>query len=350
MSVTETELKKQVGAGSFKNLYFFYGEESYLTSHYANLVSNKALGNDTLTEFNMHKLDGQTCSVVEIIEAAEALPVMAERKCVLVRDFDIAKLNKEDFNQLIRLVENMPESCVLIFWTVTVEVDVKKNDKWRAFTKAVDKMGVALYFSRKKDDEIVRLLESGASRRGCKLTLSNAKLMLRHCGNDMHILMGELDKLCALADGGEITREMIESCGTVDLEASVFELSKALLKGSYERAYHILGTLFAKREEPIVILAVLSSAYADLYRAKVALASGVRAETLADDFDYRRKEFRLKNAARDCARIPISVLRQSLEVLAEADRRIKSTGMDNRVVLEQTAARLIILLRQGENA
>ncbi|HCA30289.1 MAG TPA: DNA polymerase III subunit delta, partial [Ruminococcaceae bacterium] len=75
----------------------------------------------------------------------------------------------------------------------------------------------------------------------------------------------------------------------------------------------------------------------------------VRAETLADDFPYRGREFRLRNAARDCERIPLPVLRKSLEVLADADRTLKSSRADKRTVLEQTAAKLIILSRKGSS-
>ena len=66
------------------------------------------------------------------------------------------------------------------------------------------------------------------------------------------------------------------------------------------------------------------------------------------DFAYRGKEFRLRNAARDCARLSVSMLRECLEVLAEADTRLKSSRADKRVVLEETAAVLIVLSRGGE--
>ena len=347
MPVNENDLKKQIKNGELANIYFLYGEESYLTAHYADQIASKAVGDHPLAEFNYQKFDGQSCTAGEIEEAAEALPVMADRKCVVVRDFDVAAAGAAVQEQLNALISDAPKSCVLIFWLDAVEADVKKNAKWKAFVAAVDRAGVSVRFPRKTESEIVRLLCSGAERRGCSLNADNARFMLRRCGNDLNLLLGELDKLCALADGGEVTRGFIEKLGTENLEASVFDLSKALLQGSYSRAYDILGGLFARREEPVSVLAVLSNAYADLYRAKVALSSGVRAEALADDFAYRGKEFRLRNAARDCARIPLPVLRECLEALAEADRLLKSSRTDKRVVLEQTAARLILLSRQG---
>lgn len=349
MLLNENELKKQLKEEALARVYFLYGEESYLTSHYAAQIADKAVGDSALAEFNYQKFDGQSCSIEDIEDAAEALPVMAERKCVSVRDYDVTAGGASAQERLLSLVQEAPDSCVMIFWLDGVAADVKKNSKWKAFAAAVDKVGVTAAFPRKTEADITRLLCSGATRRGCSLKPDNARLMIERCGNDLSLLLGELDKLCALADGGEVTRGQIEALGTQNLEASVFDLSKALLQGSYTNAYTIIHKLFSMKEDPVSVLAVLSNAYADLYRAKVALSDGVRAETLADDFGYRGKEFRLRNAARDCARIPLTVLRDSLEALASADKQLKSSRTDKRVVLEETAARLILLLKQGSH-
>lgn len=347
MQITENELKKQLKAGELARVYFLYGEESYLTAHYASQIAAKAAGDSALAEFNLQKFDGQSCTAEEIEDAAEALPVMADRKCVTVRDFDIAAGGASAQEKLLALVKDPPEGCVLIFWLDAVEADVKKNAKWKAFLAAVDKSGAAVSFPRKTAGDIVKLLCSGAVRRDCSLSPDNARRMIERCGGDLNLLLGELDKLSAYADGREITREDIETLGVQNLEASVFDLSKALLQGSYTKAYQIIHRLFVMREEPVAILAVLSNAYADLYRAKVARAAGEQAESLTAVFAYRGKEFRLRNAARDSASIPLPVLRESLETLAAADRMLKSSRTDKRVMLEQTAAKLILLSRTG---
>lgn len=345
MPLSEAKLKKQLKSGELARVYFFYGEESYLTSYYAGQIASKVTGDDSLAGFNHQRLDGQTCTVGEIEETVEALPVMAERKCVEVRDFDVASAGADALERLHALIADSPKSSVVVFWLDSVSADTKKNSKWKAFAAAVDKAGVSVHFPRKTEGDIVRLLCGGAQRRGCALSADNARLMVRRCGNDLNLLLGELDKLSALADRGEIKKEHIEGIGTQNLEASVFDLSKALIQGSYSKAYDIIAGLFSQREDPVSILAVLSSAYADLYRAKVAMSAGVRAETLADDFAYRGREFRLRNAARDCGRMSLPVLRDSLEILSEADRLLKSTRSDKRTVLEQTAAKLILLSR-----
>lgn len=58
------------------------------------------------------------------------------------------------------------------------------------------------------------------------------------------------------------------------METTVFLLSNALVRGDYSKAYALLDLLMAQREEPYTILAVLSSAYIDMYRVRAAIEAG----------------------------------------------------------------------------
>lgn len=345
MAVTEAALRRHLQEEALRPVYFLYGEEPYLTVHYADKLAARAVGDDPMGEFNLQTFDGQNTPLETIEEAAVQLPVMAERKCVRVQDLDVAKLSAGESERLLSLLSDPPDSCVLVFWQSSVEADVKKNAKWKKFAAAAEKAGIAACFPRKTPGELQKLLCAGASRRGCVLSPDTAKFLVERCGDDLYRLMNELDKLCALAGGGEITVREVEQMTAPQLEASVFDLSKAILQGSHARAYEILRRLAAEREEPVMVLGVLGAAYADLYRAKVAQLGRARADTLAASFAYRGREFRLRNAARDCERLSIGALRQSLEVLARADRQLKSSSSDKWAVLEQTACRLIACIR-----
>ena len=119
-------------------------------------------------------------------------------------------------------------------------------------------------FPRKSDDEIVKLLCAGAGRRGCLMKPDVARRLLEQCGNDLNLLLNELDKLCAVAGNSEITTVILDQVAIKNLNAQAYELSNAILQQHYEKAYLILHRLFACRAEPLVILGALSSAYADL--------------------------------------------------------------------------------------
>lgn len=345
MVLSEQQLKGHLKSEEPARVYVLYGEEPYLTAHYADQIKRLVVGKDVLAQFNLREFDGQECSFDQIEEAAEALPLMTDKKCVTVQNCDVT--TAAVFDRAMALVSDPPEDTVLIFWMTNLFGEGKRPARFKQFLEAAAKTGICVEFPRKSGDEIVRLLCNGAGRRGCLFKPETARRLIEQCGNDLNLLLNELDKLCAVAGNGEITVAILEQVATKNLMAQAYELSNAILQQHYEKAYHILHRLFSGKSDPILVLAALSSSYADLYRAKVAAAGGVQAQSLVEEFDYKGKAFRLKYAARDCSRLSLDSLRESLDILAQADRRLKSTAVDKKTVLEETAAKLIVTAKLG---
>ncbi|MBQ8683837.1 MAG: DNA polymerase III subunit delta [Clostridia bacterium] len=340
--MTETQLKDCIKTGTCP-LYLLYGEESYLTEQYAKKIADATV-EPGMDAFNLQKFDGQALTFNQLEEAVEALPLMADRKCVLVRDMDIAG---PEADRLLELISHLPDSCVLVFWQMTVQPNRSKN-AWKAFMAKAEEVGAVVNFEKKTPADAAKLLVAGAKRRGCIFDPRDALYLVEQAGNDLNLLLHELDKLCALATDGVITRQSIDAAAVKNLETKVYDLSKAILRRDTATALTMLHQLAVAREEPVSILAVLSGAYADLYRAKVATTAGLPVEKLSADFKvYKGKEWRLRNAARDVSRLSMAVLRDSLDILAGADAALKSTHSDARTLLEQTVVQLIHRVREG---
>ena len=342
MAMTEAQLKDIIKNGS-AHLYVLYGAETYLTEQYARRIA-AATVEEGFDAFNLQQFDGQEISLPQLEEAVEALPLMSDRKCVVVRDYDVSG----DADGVVKLLENLPDSCVLVFRYISLQPDNRKN-AWKAFLQTADKAGVVMNFARKDVTEAAKMLAGGAKRRGCRLDVADARYLVEQVGNDLHLLLGELEKLCALVgEGGEITRRHIDTACSKNLEAKVFDLSKTILRLRTDQAYDLLYQLRVQREEPVAVLGVMSTAFADLYRAKVASAGGESPESLTAAFkSYKGKEFRLRNAGRDAARIGIAALRECLEILAHTDTALKMGRGDGWTLLEQTVAQLCTRLREG---
>ena len=58
------------------------------------------------------------------------------------------------------------------------------------------------------------------------------------------------------------------------LEAQVFDLTRAVARGDYDRASELLGSLLKLQEEPVMLLALLGKELRRLYTARVALDTG----------------------------------------------------------------------------
>lgn len=339
--ITEAELKKQIEKSSFSRLYLLHGEEKYLIDFYAKKLTAKA-GGKVFPDFNLQQFD-DTASIDEIASAVEALPFMAEYKCVAVSDLNVESLRVQEAAKLEELVKNIPDSTVLVIYLPSIEIDYKANKKWKKFIGLANEAGITVQIKKRSNPDLEKALCSAATKRGCELSRQNAGRIIRYCGNSMQTLFNELEKLCAYVKEGEITAQTIDQLVVKNLEARVYDLSKAIVSGDYDRAYKVLDLLFQQNEEPVSVLAVLSSAYVDMYRVRISVQGGCGVTEPAKYFDYARKEFRLTNAERDAARLTTSMLRQSLQALLDADTALKSARGDRRIVMEKLIAELLLI-------
>ncbi len=348
--INETKLHEQISKNQLCSLYFLYGDEKFLLKRDVLRLTKKFVAAD-FPEFNYNTFP-HTVSVDEIADAVVALPFMAERKCVTVSDFNIDACGTSELNKLQELIENVPDTTVLVFFLPTLEIDEKKSAKWRNFIKRVDATGCTVHYTRRSEGDLEKFLCREAEKKGCTLSRPLANRIIRYTGSDLNALINELQKLCAFAGGGEITAEQVENIVTKNMETTVFLLSNALVRGDYSKAYGLLDLLINQGEKPITILSVLSGAYIDMYRVRAAIQSGKTAQAPADYGDYKGREFRLKYAQRDMRDLSLEVLRESLGLLLSCDLSLKlSTGdtMD-RIVLEKLFSQLLMAAHRGHVA
>lgn len=341
--LTEAELKKELRAETPQRLYYLYGNEKYLVKHYYDKLSEK-LGGKHPSDFSYHVF--QTLDQIDqIAVAANVVPFMGGRVFVGIADADASKLSDGQFEKLMQLFEEIPESTTVVIAQLTINPDMVKS-KNKKMLAALTKLGVCTELGKMGDMALQKQLVSWALKRGAALNPVDAGRIVSYCGTDLQNLKNELDKLCAYTDNGEITREAIELVVVKNFEARVFDLSKFVVAGDCDSAYKQLDQLFYQREEPISILAVLSLAYVDMYRVRAAIESGQRAQDVAEYYDYKRKEFRLSNAERSAKKLPTQALRESLGILTETDEMMKSTPRDNALLLQELIAKLLMISKK----
>ncbi len=213
-----------------------------------------------------------------------------------------------------------------------------------ALIKACDKAGCVMELGTRRNADMLRFLRDRAQKNGCELSGENASYILERCADDMQLLSCEMDKLCAYVGGGTIAREDIDTVVTTVLQAKIYDLSKMILRGNFSKAMELVDQLAYMREPAAKVLAVLSGAFVDLYRGYAARQAGVSSSQAAIDFGFpKNREFVIRNAMSDSGDYTAPQLGQMLAQLAGADFKLKSTGGDDRVILEQTIAKLFLL-------
>ena len=326
-------------------VYLLYGKERFLLEQALDSLIAQIVP-PAARAWAFQKFDGAALDAAALKISCDALPMLAERKCVLLTDPNLEKMAKADFDVIRELIDNPNPTTVLILSFTGLDLN-PKTARTKGLLSAIAKVGAVVEFAAKTQSELARIVRTQAEKSGVTISQANIVYLISRCGDGLEVLLKELSKLLSYRTEGEITRQDIDLLTVQSLEASAFDLSRAMLRNDFNRAFSLLQELFAMRVEPLAILGALNTSFVDLYRAKTALLAEKKERDLVELFGYRGREFRVRNALRDAPRYSIKVLRGCVLALAEADEQIKATRADGRMVLEQTTAKILWLVNGG---
>lgn len=329
----EEDLNKSIRSESFYPVYLLYGSETYQIRKALQLLLKKAAPK-TFAEFNLQKFDGETTSFNDLETAYEALPMMAERKCIVVKNWNFDKLAKNDLEKLVNLLENPNPSSIFIMYFTNQNADLKKNAKSKKICDIIGKIGAMTEFAQKDKASLRKILSDRCAKAGSKLPSAVCDKLIDWCGQDLSILMNETDKLISYAGNREITKQDVQGLCTQSIQGTAFDLSNAILQNNYQKAFSILDRLFSLRTEPLMILGALNMSFIDLYRLKAAQSMNLTADQVIHDFRYKSR-YRMTKLYQSVSLFSMEQIRNCIESLVKADMLLKSSRLDNRIILEQ---------------
>ncbi len=345
----EKQFAAHIKEKAFDGVYLLYGSENYLIELYRDKIA-AGVGGGNFADFNLQTFSGKTgLDIDALADAVEAIPLMAGQKCVIVDDLDPDKLSAGDMAKLTQLLEDPSDTTVLVFTVRTSAFDVRKNGKAKKLQTLVNqkgKRGHVVELGHRETGDMVRFIRAMANRGGCDIPPDLCRALMERCGVDMLTLKSEIEKICAYAGGeGNITAAHIQAVTQPQVDAGIFDLSKAVMQKDHAKAMAIISDLIFLRNTPISILSALSFAFVDIYRAKIATARRIPESAAIQRFGYYGRDYRYKAALRQSAGFQVPYLRKALRLLAESDTTFKSARSDERALLETTVTKLFLMNR-----
>ncbi len=342
-TINEAEFRKILNGSDFGTLYYICGTEKMLVAHNTKKLIEKVAGKEP-SDFNYHTFSNDF-DVDEFAAALQVVPFVSEYNVVVLKDLDFSDFSSADGDKIIELISSVSGDTVVIL-TFPTKLDEKAGAKDKKLKTLSNKKGTVVELNKLTGAALQKKLVSWASKRNTVLNSDAAAHIVEYSGTDLNALKNELEKLCAyVGDGGEITVRDVEKLVTKNLESSIFDLSKAVINHDSTTAFRVLDRLIYQREEPLSILGVLSAAYVDMYRARIAVKCGSRSTDLAKWFSYK-SEYRLKHAESDSRKTSTAVLRKSINAIAQTDVSLKSTRADDRVQLELLIVKLLMIANE----
>lgn len=265
------KLKQDLAEGDAASAYIFYGEESYLRAHYLRRL-REVLIPAGAEEFNYHALEGKDLTVQQLSEMAEAMPMMAQRTMIAVTDMDLFKLGKEQREQLVEFLSDVPPYCCVVFVYDTVAY--KPDRTMKHLCKAIADHVQAVEFRAAESGDLLAWIARRFRALDKEIDRQTAEYLVFLCGGLMTGLVPEIAKIAAYAKGKAVTQADVDAVADPVLSAEVFKLSDAVIGRDFDKAAQILGDLLKMQTEPILILATLGGQLRRLYTARLAIDGG----------------------------------------------------------------------------
>ena len=160
--LSDAQLGKSIRENQIAPVYFLYGKETFLSEGYLKKLMGRAVLKGT-ESFNLHQFDGAALDMVSLRVEAEALPLMAQRKCVVLKNPNIEKMAKSDFDALMEMVEDPNPTTVFIIFVNAYDLNPKKSAKVRKLGETAAKSGVTVDFSPKTGSELTKIVKQRAA-------------------------------------------------------------------------------------------------------------------------------------------------------------------------------------------
>lgn len=324
---------KEIKQGRISPLYLCYGTEKYQIQEFVGLLQDKLVDRDQ-KDFAMAVFDLAETPIEAVVEEAETLPFLVERKLIVVRDAGLFTAGKEGgkiehkVEALQTYIGNPAEHSVIVFVVYAEKLDERKK-----IVKAMKASGTALSFMPLGGGELVQWVVHKVEKRGCRIGKEAAEALIAAGGVHMAALAAEADKLCLYAGtGGTIDTAAVEQLVARSTEQNVFAMVEHIAALRLEKALGIFYELLKQREEPIKIAALIARQFRIMMQVKELGRQSYSQQQIASQLGLH--PYVVKLAGEQARKFEAGRLRDILSELAELDYRMKSGGVDKVLGLE----------------
>ncbi len=230
------DIMAAVKKGNFAPVYLLMGEEPYYIDQIVKALENHVVADDD-KDFNSITLYGADTNVAEVIACAMQMPVMADRRIVLLKEAQSLYQSKVSLDNLAPYVSRPNASTVLVV--------VYKGGSLSATSKlmkAAAKTGCVVFNSPlERDYRLAGPVRDYCAMKKIGIDEKAITMLCEYIGNPLSKLFGEIDKLIvAMGNENRITPETIERNIGISKDFNNFELVAALSRKDYVHAIRIV--------------------------------------------------------------------------------------------------------------
>lgn len=310
-----------IKSGQLKQAYLLFGEETYLIKQYKDKLKEALCGDGD--QMNFHVYEGKEVSVPAMIDQAETLPFLAERRVIFVENSGLFKHGGES---LAEYLKSPCETTCFVF----VEADIDKRSK---LFKSVSTLGRAIEFPMQQEETLKRWVLGLIKKEDKKITSQGLMHFLNKTGSDMENIKSELEKLfCYCLEKEEILEEDIDAVCSTRITNHIFDMINAIAGKKTKVALELYYELLALKEPPMRILFLIARQCNMLLQVKELKRKGYDNKKIGEI--VKLPGFVVGKYVAQASKFKISELERAVERCVEAEEAVKTGRMNDVMSVE----------------
>ncbi len=282
-------------ANKIDSLILLCGKEGYLINWAIETLKKRYINPDFVS-LDMSIIDCIETDIEEIKVAAETVPMISEKRIIVVKNFFESSNKDKKKDEIERILSEETNSSLVIF---TYEGNKKEKEK-SALVKYIGEKGTIYNFDILDRATLKGFIKKRMSTERRQISESLLDCLIDESGylnkeNDyvLYNLIMDMEKIMAVGEG-TITEEDIMEALSRSLEKDTFALLDAISENKKERALKLARDIILSGEKPIRLMASIASQIELLLLVNELKQEGYSGMQIAKTLGVH--EFRVKKA------------------------------------------------------
>lgn len=327
-----TKIWNDIKNGNIAPVYCLVGEETYFIDETLNRLK-KALASTEDAE--IMSFDLEESPVDFVLDEADTFPFFSDKKLIIAKNASFLKATEKgkekidhDLGRLENWLKNPSDFAVTVFIAPYEKLDERKK-----ITKQMKQNSVMLIAEPLKENDLNVWVLSAVKSYGKTINNDAIDKLVEMVGVNMLQLQKEIEKLALyLGDDQVITVNLVEDLVAKTLEHDAFKMLNAYLAHNNAEAIQIYHDLLRQKEEPIMLVGLLSSNIRTMNNVFYLQRKGYHPTQIAKQLKVH--PYRVKLMLEQKSRPSEERLLKALNKLSEIDLMLKSVSGNRERYLE----------------
>lgn len=323
---------KEIKKNPEQPVYLVTGTEMYLLHQTLTKIISET---SSIEQQDVIYFDLEETPVDRVIEEADTLPFLQERKVIVAKNASFLKAKergKEKIEHPLAQLEAWlqdPSPTATVIFTAPYE----KLDSRKKITKVMVSNAVVIEANELTGTDLTVWVQGQATAFGILMDKETADYLVEVTGENMMQLSKELEKLSAyLGDAGNVTKEVIDSLVPRSPETEIFRLTDTYIAGNRAQTLEVYHDLLRSGEEPIAMTSLIAGQVRLMLHVGALKRKGFHPQQIASTLNVH--PYRVKLVMNQRNSPSEQRLMRVLNELASIDLKLKSTSGSRERVLE----------------